>query len=315
MRFFQLFAGFLSAAGAIAAAVGVWLQFAAYKEEEFVRRNGAISLAWSIIRDSNGVMHDVGQATSLEFLAYQGQLFGDIVLNNSVISAFGFKNTIYRSNLSGSQFCHTSIHLSSFYNVNISRSKFINSFLGSVRMYDAKAYGSRFDSTSIFQMDASRSSFVAASFVGASIHGGVFSDADFSGADLRGLITRPMYVAFENLAGKRPFDQSVSDAEALSVLEKFLPLASDSPESPKILVNFSGAIFNDADIRGADLRNSNLTQSQLDSACADQTTQPPQGVTVTKVCTEAGRAASRRSFLQGKEDAPAPEACVPRRGG
>jgi hypothetical protein len=66
------------------------------------------------------------------------------------------------------------------------------------------------------------------------------------------------------------------------------------------LVDFRGARFLRADIRGADLTNSTIAQAQVDEACADQTTKLPTGVTLKKTCVDEPWVAERRQLLQRK---------------
>ena len=302
MRVFQFLAGFLSAGGAIAAAIGVWFQFAAYQEEGFVRRYGAVSLAWTIVKDGNGTDHDIGQGAALQFLSDEIQLQGNVSLDNSFMfsSVIGSPGT--PANLSSSTFCRTSFMFVSMIGANISQSNFSNAIVTSVFMSDVRGYGSRFDNALLMQIQASGASFVASSFVGAKIYGGNFRGSDFSGADLRNLITNPLLTSPERrrdvAAVRRPFDQKISNAEALSAIEPNLLLASeDAAETP---VDFADANFEHADIRGADLRGSNISQRQVDLACADETTQLPGIIKPKAACGGEDWATSRRTFLQTK---------------
>ncbi|MFH3480264.1 pentapeptide repeat-containing protein [Xanthobacter variabilis] len=300
MRLIQILAGLLSAAGAVAAAIGVWLQFAAYREEGFVRQYGAFSLAWTIVKDGNGIDHDIGQGAALQFLFDQGQLYGDISLVNSLILSVILGSADREARLSSSTFCGTHFLFVSMINANIRQSNFTNAHMSTVFLHGVHAYGSHFDNVYFMKTYADDASFVAASFVRAVVHGGSFKGADFSGADLKGLLTMPLLGSSKKGGGApafdRPFDQNISNAEALSAIELDLPLApADAIETP---VDFTEAKFDHADIRGADLRSSNITQRQVDVACADETTQLPDGVRPKAACGGEEWVVSRRAFLQ-----------------
>jgi uncharacterized protein YjbI with pentapeptide repeats len=263
-------------AGVFYAGRSLQLQYRQYQEEHFNRQQGPISLAWHTLADANEKGIDIGQSNAILFLMKNTLWTGNVTLNGSQLDLEqSDPNERLSIELQRSTLCGTSLTVYITPNSSISLQNSLlrgSELIG--RFTNAFAMGADFDHAIFSQVRIPKSKFVAANMNSAVIYGGSFEKADFQGADLR------------NLKTVRGTEGAGTDYDDTTTYLGWLYTAPDNEDYPPIfgsasadyfrqerlsedavrLVDFRGARFLNADIRGADLSNSTITQSQVDEA-------------------------------------------------
>ena len=176
---------------------------------QYQQYQGSIALAWRTIGEANGKRFEVGQSTSLYYLAVNGELSGNVTLNTSslnltprrakVVSGGNVPQHVTfdlsKSSLCGAEiskwrlaeyggpgitFAHTILRSSALHG-SYNSDDFLAADMQELRFVNVRAANARFAAA-----DLQRSVFT----------GGLFSDADFQGADLRGARTECGSIGF-----------------------------------------------------------------------------------------------------------------------
>lgn len=280
------------------AAISFDLQSRAFAEDSYQRYQSALSLASKTIGEANNIPYDVGQSDAVRFLARSNRLQGHLVLNKSKLFFGHFQDEeLYRATLSNSSLCGTEIVAWNFMSIELSGSQLRAATLrGSL---DAmRAIGADMRGATIADAYARNTKFIGSIMKGVTFEGGLFKYADFQGADLSGARTERGLVGLGTNEGTGIYGNAgyvdyvdyVYSTVMIGKDDDFKPIfakkysAVDALELVGIkfrgaprdrVVDFTGAHFDYADLRGADLRNSNITQDQINTACTDEATQLP----------------------------------------
>ena len=318
---------------AAVAAMAFALQRKEYDEQSFVRSQGSINLAWRTLDAANNHLYEAGQSAALLYLSNIGQLQGHLTLINTAIGVNTYDSDTSRFryafvNLKDSALCGDEIASRSGPVVmyDFSHSVLRNTTLsGNFTSSDFVAADLR---NAVFtDVTMTNARFAAGMLENSVLHGGVFANSDFQGATLRGLKTErgsvgagyvpkatygsggymDGYYVLGRMDWPLLFDKNIGQEEALATLG----MARTSADN--YLVDFSGARFTQADLRGAHVENSNITQRQINEACADSTTILPLGVKVEEQCANTILADELRKYIRvyNLPAANAPELCKP----
>ena len=271
---------------------------------QYQQYQGSVALAWRTVGEANGKRFEVGQSTSLYYLAQNNELSGYVTLNGSQLNltAPKVKSLIQKANriffdLSKSALCGTEItklHRSNPPTITFSYSllrraifrgtfqsdDFLAADLQSSRFVDARLTNARFAGSDL------RETFLV---------GGYFDNADFQGADLRTLVTVRGDVGvgsqdlgwydFSSYYDDGPVDWPLLFDSQLGVNDMLAAVGRQAaPEGGKYLVDFSKSNFRNADLRGANLQDSNISQAQINQACTDANTKLPSGRSASRSC-------------------------------
>jgi uncharacterized protein YjbI with pentapeptide repeats len=289
------------------------LQSRQYEEEAFNREQGAVSLAWHTIAEANLNPSEIGQSNALSFLVLKSQLAGNVTLSGSSLAIYlGRVEEPLFINLSNSNLCGSNVHLrvNAKSTVTMANSLLLGTRLAGWLMH-AEFSGADLNKAQLNGVRAPSASFIAANLKSATFVGGSFENADFQGADLSDTRTYRGYqgagtnydqvgAVSDDYYGSGDISLDRPPAVFASASDKVPGWEADDDGQAVALVDFRGARFLRADIRGADLTNSTIGQAQVDEACADQTTKLPTGVTLKKACLEESWIAERRALIQRK---------------
>jgi len=297
---------------------------------QYQQYQGSVALAWRTIGEANGKRFEVGQSTSLYYLAVNGELSGNVTLNTSSLNltpprarvvSRGQDPRYVTFDLSKSALCSTEISKFQSRQYGGPRTRFAHAFLRKATIFGwytsddflaADMQDARF-----VNVEAENARFAAADLRNSMFTGGLFSEADFQGADLRGARTERGSIGYGfAVAGRFTDDLSYGayDLEELSSRIVWPPLFDSrlgindvlaatgrrsSSEGATYLVDFSKANFLGADLRGADLQHSNISQAQINQACADTTTKLPEGRSAAKACEFPMLLSEKLAVLRG----------------
>jgi uncharacterized protein YjbI with pentapeptide repeats len=306
------------------------LQRLDYDEQAFVRNQGSINLAWRTLSEANDHQYEMGQSSALLYLANIGHLQGHLTLINSTIEINTYdsgtaKYTNAFISLDNSALCNDAIANWSGEAVRyglqhsiLRNTKFSGTF-SSTDLLGADLRGAKFIDVDMTNMRAA-----AAMLDNVEFHGGKFAQADFQGATLRGLKTERGFVG----AGSPDYDSAYLDTYSDYPGQPVWPILFDKDKGLKevltdlgmatsetirddYLVDFSGARFIQADLRGAHLEKSNIRQKQVNEACADDSTALPLGVKVEEQCSVPSYAEELRKAIRVYATASSTTACNP----
>lgn len=298
------------------ALVGVYIaynswrqQVKLYNDESFSRKHGSLSLAWKMIADANMKKSERGQSEAILFLLKSGRINGRLVLNGSTASLSPGRSI----DLSLSSFCGTELY------IHNDKGEWVdlgNSFLRGAdvngRLLDSEFRGSDLEGARFFQPRAPRIDLIGTNLRNAKFIGGSFVDGGFQGADLRNVTTyrgdcgagtvyddnRWDYCSawITWYVGRTPPNQITIFTDPKKSIRA---MRTKYPSSDTVhLVDFRGAVFSRADLRGADLSNSTITQTQVNQACTDETTKLPSGVEPNGNCADQQEVAELRALVQ-----------------
>jgi uncharacterized protein YjbI with pentapeptide repeats len=310
-HFLFLAIGCLGVASVIYASRSFNLQARIYEEQSFNREQGAVSLAWHTIADANNNVSEIGQSNAISFLLRRGALNGKITLNRTQLTVR--QRTMNESlyvNFSNSNICGTNLFLGVATNSEIILSNtLLKGTKVSGRLIGTYALGTDFNFSTFDNVRAPRMIFMAADLRKVKFVGGSFEKADFQGADMRGVETYRGYSGAGSTYddngmeyGWGYFTEGLPETDYpvyFSETSDFSPWRQDVDVSNTVyLVDFRGARFLKADIRGADFSNSTINQIQVDESCADDGTKLPKGVHVNKYCAPEDWVLKRRELIQ-----------------
>jgi uncharacterized protein YjbI with pentapeptide repeats len=306
---FSIVGVIISTIAATYASLGFYQKREQYESEKFSRAQGQLTLAWHTISEANGKKYEIGQSDSLRYIASQvdwNSFDLHITLNNSVVNLSSTAKTQYLW-LSHSSLCGTKISNTNA-QVYLSYSFLIRTeFIGDLNY--AEFIGSDLQNSLFTNVVAKRGNFMAANMDEAKMKGGAFRYANFTGASMRKLITQRgvrgfgspdydvLYSSDYSLANDDdPWEPVFGKDSADEVLVRYG--LKDDPRSDSFLVDFSGATFTAADLRGAHLENSTITQLQADQACTDQTTILPRTLSDRRACNNNAEVERKRAGFQ-----------------
>ncbi|BAM92761.1 pentapeptide repeat-containing protein [Bradyrhizobium oligotrophicum S58] len=292
---------------------------------QYQQYQGSIALAWRTIGEANGKRFEVGQSTSLYYLAVNSELSGNVTLNNSslnltpprarVVSA-GHDPRYVTFDLSKSSLCGTEISKFSSTTNGSRRTAFTQAFMRTGAMYGSYVsddfLAADMQELRFVNVKAENARFAAADLRRSVFVGGLFSDADFQGVDLREARTERGILGF-GVTGydSYSYDVFIDDPSQRTVWPALFDpglgindvMAAtgqrSSSEGASYPVDFSKANFTGADLRGAQLQNSNISQAQINQACVDATTVLPEGRSAAKPCEFPMLFAEKLAVLRG----------------
>lgn len=291
------------------------LQKAQFAAGQYQQYQGSIALAWKTIGDANGKAFELGQSTSLYYLAASDELDGNVTLNGSSLDLVTWKSWKTTSastaragvsmfSLAASAFCKTEISKS----INRAYAPRVNLSYSLLR--DAKLSGTFFNDdflaadlqgSRLVDLRAEHARFAGTDLRRAIVVGGTYHQADFQGSDLRGIRTErgatgagydynadQWYGSYDvggfidpdGIVWPQLFEPNIGVNDALKTIGRKGAFA-DGATYP---VDFSRANFSGADLRGARMENSNITQAQINQACVDGTTKLPPGRIAIRPC-------------------------------
>jgi uncharacterized protein YjbI with pentapeptide repeats len=287
------------------------LQQEQFEAGRYQQYQGSVALAWRSIGEANGKPFEVGQSTSLYYLAANSELNGNVTLNKSYLSLTPTKAsaisapdrvTYLAFDLNKSALCGTEISKYAARNgrwVNFSYALLRRAALFGTYFNDdflaADLQAARF-----VNVRAENARFAASDLRNTIFAGGQYSEADFQGADLRGARTYRGEIGLGSRSGGYFFSPdgvefgfdpdyrakwpALFDPQ-LGINDVLAKIGQPAPsEGGSYLVDFSRADFTGADLRGAQLENSNISQAQINQACVDSTTKFPEGRTAARPC-------------------------------
>jgi hypothetical protein len=288
-----VYGAYLTAQSYLAASESFALNNRQYQEERYSRNQGAVSLAWQTISEANNHPYEVGQSSSILYLAQKGVLPGRLIFNGS--AAIFFDGDVNLSTPNGgvylwmpfSSICGTAFSI-------VSDNKFIVDLSNSLAMGAkfsgqfglARFIGSDLTNAVFSHVEASDGQFIASNMEGVIIRGGTYINTDFQGADMRRVVTERgadgLYYGYETgyYDTLTPTPWQALFSSDVGVDEALISAGiQQAPDQGAQLVNFSNAHFLHTDLRGANLTKSNITQKQVKEACTDASTVLPAGVT------------------------------------
>jgi uncharacterized protein YjbI with pentapeptide repeats len=302
-----LLCAIIGTAGVFYAAQSLKIQSTQYQEEEFNRKQGAINLAWHMIADANLKLSELGQSEAILFLTQNGLLKGNVTLQRSKLylsqpdPAKGLDIDLHRSAL-----CGTSLY---FYTLPNTSASLANTLLRGTRLSGRLVHpeftGSDLQQALLDNVRFPKANFIAVNLKSGIITGGSFENVDFQGADMRNVQTRRGFrgagTKYDDLDFELGFTDYAYPVDYPPIFKSItdnLPWQSWTYADEDHLVDFKGARFLNADLRGADLTNSTINQAQIDEACTDQNTKLPSPLASKKSCTPENWILQRRQSIQ-----------------